>query len=863
MTLLSSQQVIGNAEQDDWRPKRGSTKKRVIGVPRQHSWVFIVVCAVVVLMILAFLPWTTQPLALVKQMIVIAGAGFGILLWLARGIRQKEFSLVRTPFDILFVIACVVFAVSAMFSYVPLQSILSASGKGLPSLLAFIALAVLFMLIVNVVRTRKQVSGLLGLIIGAGIIAELFALLGYLRVIPWVASGFNSIGTQLDLAVLAAVVTVLCLGFIVSTRGWKWKGLGVFGVVVSCLLLHTIGFTLSWLFVLAGAGMLLACVLAFQHTVPMKSKLIWVIYAVVLISALSLFLKIPSITGTVMNIAGRALEAPAEVRLSIGSSWNIAMGTMFDNVKKGFIGSGQGMFGHMFSQQRPQSFNETAFWNVRFAESHDAFLEALTTTGVAGFLALLLLVFAGLGFATLLVVLIAFPATPKFIFPVKFFQAQKFIQQHRARYREEGVLFIVLCSALVSLTLAFFFIVPSLTVWLIWVVMIGLVVALFDSIREKSALTVVNISESAHHSVFLSFGFVTFIVIALFGAVYITRITFADIVFQQLRVAVAQPSEQQDENYSKARELVVKAIRLNNDYAPYFLASAQLNLAQAAFEAKKPQESFDKELFQSLLAGAINDSKTAVDLDRNNVTIWEERANIFESVMAFVPDAGGWALKSYEEGLLREPTNPRMQFKIGYLKILSGLDKDEKITNESMYSAGIGDMEKAITLAPSFFEARIAIARAYERIPEWRKALQIMEDEMFIPGVKAQPVVYFELARLYYNKALAKSSAEGSDLDYALAAANEALALSPDYANALYARALIYDKQGLTEKALGDAYALEKADTGNDMVKKLIDRLEKGEFAFDDTTVSVSTGLEGEEDAAGVVKGEKVEKEEE
>src|SRR3989344_2181821 len=823
MTLLPSQHITSLADQDDWRPQRGSTKKRVIGVPRQHSWVFILLCIVVVVTILSFLPWTTQPLAMVKQIIVIAGAGLGILLWLARGIRQKEFSLVRTPFDILFVIACVVFAVSALFSYVPLQSILSASGKGLPSILPFIALAVLFMLIVNAVRTRKQVSVLLGLIAGAGIIAELFALLGYLRVIPWVASGFNTIGTQLDLAVLAAVVTVLCLGFIVSTRGWKWKGLGVFGVVVSCLLLHTIGFTLSWLFVLAGAGMLLACVLAFQHTVPMKSKLIWVIYAVVLISALSLFLKVPSITGTIMNMAGRTLEGPAEVRLSIESSWNIAMGTMFDNVKKGFIGSGQGTFGHMFSQQRPQSFNETAFWNVRFAESHDVFLEALTTTGVAGFLALLLLVGAGLGFAALLVVLIAFPSTPRFIFPVKFFQAQKFIQQHRARYREEGVLFIVLCSVLVSLTLAFFFIVPSLTIWVVWVVMVGLVVALFDSIREKSALTVVNISESAHHSVFLSFGFVTFIVIALFGAVYITRIISADIAFQQLRVAVAQPNAQ-DENYAKARELVVKAIRLNNDYAPYFLASAQVHLAQAVFEARKPKESFDKELFQSLLAGAINDSKTAVDLDRNNVTIWEERANIFESVMAFVPDAGGWALKSYEEGILREPTNPRMQFKIGYLKILSGLDKDEKITNESMYSAGIGDMEKAITLAPSFFEARIAIARAYEHIPEWRKALKIVEDGMFIPGVRTQPVVYFELARLYYNKAIEKSSAEDSDLDYALAAANEALALSSDYANALYARALIYDKQWLTEKALDDAYALEKADTSNDMVKKLIDR---------------------------------------
>ena len=175
---------------------------------------------------------------------------------------------------------------------------------------------------------------------------------------------------------------------------------------------------------------------------------------------------------------------------------------------------------------------------------------------------------------------------------------------------------------------------------------------------------------------------------------------------------------------------------------------------------------------------------------------------------------------------------------------------------------GIGEMEQAVAIAPSFFEARIAIARAYEKIGDYGKGISILQEGAFVRGAISLPAYHYEIGRMYYNKALSENAAEESDLNIALASVEEALKLSPEYANARYTRALIYEQQGRIDDALADVRAVAEVNTGNEGLQAVLDRLE-GKNAPDPEPIDEETGLEGEEDEDGKVKGEKVEEDEE
>ncbi|MBT6301611.1 MAG: hypothetical protein HOJ15_04245 [Candidatus Jacksonbacteria bacterium] len=846
-----------DSKSEDWRTSTKDIKKHVVAQAVSHPLVFGVLCLVVILMPLVFLPMTSQVLPIAKQLVLIGGALLGLLLWLARGIKDRELTIVRTPFDIMLLAVVGVFAVSSLFSYSPLLSAFSMNSNGLPSFLAIFSLAILYFLIVNTVRSRKQVYTLLGLLIGSTTLAVLGALLGYLGIFPWVQQGFSTVGSQLDLATVVSVLIVIGLGYIVSTKQWGWRVAGTIGVVLGLLLLNAIGFKTAWLILLVGSIVLLISVLSFQQTLPIRVKWLWTVYLVVIVAGFSLLLNAPSVLNGISSATGNQIAVPSEVRLSSSTSWGITTGALFDNAKKALIGSGPGTFGHMFSQHRPVSFNDTSYWNVRFGAANNVITESLTTTGLLGFLALVAFILSGLGLALVLVLLVAYPQLAKLILP-DFLKAQKSIQEHTEKYQEEGLLFIFLLAGMATLVTAFVVIVPSVTVWFVWVLLMGLVVALFDAIREKGTLTILKIKESPQHSIITSFSFVSILIASIFLGVYLTRVTMADMEYKKFKNVLAT-SAATDENFATARIHIANAIALNNDYAPHFLASAQLNLLQASHEARKPEEEFDENILRLLVSGAINNSKIAVDLDSNNVTIWEERANIFENVMSLVPDAGDWALKSYEEGLVREPTNPRMQFKIGYLRaLLAEVDEEGTVLDFDTYMTGITEMEQAVAIAPAFFEARIAIARAYEKVGDINKGIQILQEGTFVQGSLGLPAYHYELGRIYYNKALNENVAEESDLNIALASVEGALKLSPDYANALYTRALIYEQLGRIEEALADVNAVAVANGSNEGLQAVIDRLE-GKSAPDPEPIDDETGLEGEEDEEGKVKGEKVE----
>jgi O-antigen ligase len=82
------------------------------------------------------------------------------------------------------------------------------------------------------------------------------------------------------------------------------------------------------------------------------------------------------------------LGLPVEVSPNYTSSWQITKGAL---AEKPILGSGPGTFGFDYSKFKPETINDSIFWNVRFDRAVSEVMTILATTGILGTVAWLVL----------------------------------------------------------------------------------------------------------------------------------------------------------------------------------------------------------------------------------------------------------------------------------------------------------------------------------------------------------------------------------------------------------------------------------------------------------------------------------------
>jgi len=199
--------------------------------------------------------------------------------------------------------------------------------------------------------------------------------------------------------------------------------------------------------------------------------------------------------------------------------------------------------------------------------------------------------------------------------------------------------------------------------------------------------------------------------------------------------------------------------------------------------------------------------------------MWENRGLIFELVSPFADSAREFAIQSYKRASELEPTNPVLFYRLGENQRLLWLESasanatadreaaaDEEVDdfNLSVLDEAIQNLERAAELKPDYFAPRYSLTLIAESQNDLDKAIDYLVGALQYQANQTASS-YYELSRLIYNRLLASEDSNNQiELQQILLLLNNAIQRSPNFANALYTRALVQRQLGNFADAVAD-----------------------------------------------------------
>lgn len=282
------------------------------------------------------------------------------------------------------------------------------------------------------------------------------------------------------------------------------------------------------------------------------------------------------------------------------------------------------------------------------------------------------------------------------------------------------------------------------------------------------------------------------------------------------------------DNRQSAQRKIDEAVMLNPSFEDYAVASASYSLS-AIKEKLDDQKNLDNTKY---------DAAKSIELVKKNslnhpfsARAWELKGDVYKTVLPFVKEgASEWILKSYQNAQELEPNNPRLVMELGKAYLLEAtkngvdftqVDKAIECFNKIMKNCQekeAFDFSDNEMLCPDDREAAVYLAKALETRGQNAEAIEelnkIDSDNKISHG--DDPKVLFELGRLYFNN---------NNLDRAIEILNSALTLDPNYSNALYTLAAVYEKKEENDKAVLLYKKVAELNPDNKDVQEKIEKL--------------------------------------
>jgi len=252
-----------------------------------------------------------------------------------------------------------------------------------------------------------------------------------------------------------------------------------------------------------------------------------------------------------------------------------------------------------------------------------------------------------------------------------------------------------------------------------------------------------------------------------------------------------------DENRVENME---KAVRLNPGSAFYRTVLARVYLSSVLTEAAKPADQQNLQKIQLRVAGSIDQAKIASDLQPNSVANWETLGIIYREIRGMVAGATEWGIRSFEEAIKLEPTNPVLYTELG--KLYAGADQPEK-AKESFQKAidKKSDYSDALIQQAIFLEKENIVTEAIAKLEQL-----VISNPFHVEGL-------FQLGRLYFN---------GGRLDEAIQLFKRVTLLVPGHSNAHYSLAVAYAAKKEKALAIEEFEKVLELNPGNqDIIQKL------------------------------------------
>jgi len=356
----------------------------------------------------------------------------------------------------------------------------------------------------------------------------------------------------------------------------------------------------------------------------------------------------------------------APTLLPFSAGWSIGT-DMLKSAKNALFGVGPDNFISAYTRFKPAFLNlDSRLWLIRFNTSSNEVLTIFTTLGV-------------LGLASFLWLIITFAKTASQVKPA--------------------------IKLGLALTLLSFFLLPAnLMVWFLLFVFLTLA---SSDIPDK----LLELKQSKKVPYLIPFFSFIIIAVSLFGFYGLLNFIRADLTFAKSLKATSQ--NQGTETYN----LQVKAIKLNPYEFNYRIAYSNTNLALAnSLAVKEELADEDRKNISQLVGQAIREAKAAIALSPQNVTAWENLANIYRNLINFAQGADNWAVASYVEAIRLDPINPKLRVDFGGLLYAMG-----------NYDKAIDQFKRAIDFKPNYANAYYNLSAAYREKEDFENAYLAMQ----------------------------------------------------------------------------------------------------------------------------------------
>ncbi len=734
-----------------------------------------------------FLPITQDALVYQKQALLIVGVFLSLLCWLARAVQQGELSLRVTKLYIPIALVVLVFGISTVLSLWKYGSFWGWPLDVTDSFLTVTFFALLSVVMINGITQSSQLFQLFFLLLISGAVAGVFALLQLYNVfvLPFSfakAATFNTIGAANSVAILAAVLLPLALVLAASTRPLlRWFLWGMVALFV--FILAAINFFDAWVALTVGLLILLAFGM---WNLRKRTEFGWVSFPMALIIVALFF------TMFRVSLPG-APTTPVEVSPSVQGEWQIAR-----QVLKGspVLGSGPGTFVFDYAKYHPESLNQTVFWGTRFSSGSSEVLGWLSTKGVLGLLAFVLLAGSALflGIKTLL------------------------------RSSQDTFSWMMGLGLLASFggVVTAFVLYPSNFVlsFVFWVLLGGLGVFIGERVKN------VQVASQSFLALGSSFVFLLVLIFGL-GLLFVGGQKYtAEVRY----LAGVQKSQQGD--IPGATQGVLAAATLNPSVDLYWRDLSQLYLSQVnrvSRDASLSREEKQKQT-QAAIQNAVAATQRAVAASPANIANWNVQGFVYRSLIG-VPGADALALAAYEKAKELEPASPFSWTELGRVYILQAQSlasqKGKEAQKDEALTKALENLQKAVELKGDYAPAHFLTAAVYEQQGKEDEAIAKLEETKKV--APNDTGLAFQLGTVYWQK---------KDLDKAQGELERAISLNANYSNARYILGLVFDAKKDKAKALEQFNKIAELNPDNEEVKKIIANIEAGKEPLDGIQVS-------------------------
>lgn len=742
---------------------------------------FIILQIVLFLSPIFFVPSLSVPFQTGRASFILYGIIAIFLVWAVARLKDGVFEAPKSLFYAGAGIVALAYTAAALMSANHAAS-LAGTGLELGTLAFFLPSLVLFALIPLVVRNQEQIFYSYSSLLASFFVVSLFHVIRFvfgpdvLSFGMFTAATSNIIGKWNDLGIFFGLGALIsCITLERATLGKLLKVLVYISFVLSLAMLVVINFTPVWITLAILSLVFFVYRFSFdRESGSIGERIPYHALAVLVLSVLFIFAgaKLSTVVADTLD------TAQVEVRPSWGSTFDIAQATLAENP---IFGIGPNRYSVDWLMHKPDGINNTIFWNTDFNYGIGFIPSFITTTGLLGFVSILLFVVL---FLMLAVKALLKPSVSSF-----------------TRY-------LVLSSLFGSLYLwifAFIY-VPSPAIWVLTLALSGLFVA---AVREEHVVATKSFSIVNRPAA--SFISVLFMILAIIGAVsfaYFVTIKVLSSTYFQKALVVANTSGDLD----MVERNVARAISLA-PYDVYYQTLSEVYLARVnrLLQDTTVTQTDAQRRFQDLIGAAIKSSQDAVAFDDTNYRNHVSLGRVFEAVVPLkIQGSYESAKQAYLAARENNPESPEIDLILARLETANGNNAEAKKYIESALEKK-NDYADAVFLLAQIQIAENDVANAITSVT----AVATLNPQ--------DPGIFFQLGLLYYNQ---------RNYQNAVLAFERAVSLNAQYANAKYFLGLGYYQLGDTARAIAQFKEILITNPGNKEIENIIANLEAGKEPF-------------------------------